>query len=184
MVNRNTYSICTADTSKDVTCKEIRSKLACSGSAADFVHLIYIVILNLPRQGSPADDFVVVPINVLSINGHIDLISEEIGYTCLIGTNVPHSQLLHWYNENVTYPPVIYDRRKLNPLSTSDTEEGQVPLEQQVIIWGDSNIPYLQQIPSPERIAESLARGIFFAKISAKIIETSQPLDLGTFSRF
>ena len=34
---------------------------------------------------------------------------------------------------------------------------------------------------SPEIITKSLPRGIFVAKIGARIIETSQPLDLGTF---
>ena len=34
---------------------------------------------------------------------------------------------------------------------------------------------------SPERIEVAMKRGIYFSKIGAKIIETSQPLDLGTF---
>ena len=46
-------------------------------------------------------------------------------------------------------------------------------------MWGDSDIPYLQQMMSPERIKLSSKRGVFFAKIGAKITETSQPLDLG-----
>ena len=48
-------------------------------------------------------------------------------------------------------------------------------------MWGDSDIPYLQQMTSPDRIVKSLSRGIFLAKIGAKISEISQPLDLGTF---
>ena len=48
-------------------------------------------------------------------------------------------------------------------------------------MWGDSDIPYLQQMTSPERIKLSVARGVYFSKIGAKITETSQPLDLGPF---
>ena len=44
---------------------------------------------------------------------------------------------------------------------------------------GDSDIPYLQQMISSDRIKAIVSRGVLFAKISAKIIETSQPLDLG-----
>ena len=51
-------------------------------------------------------------------------------------------------------------------------------------MWGDSDIPYLQQMTSPERIATSIKRGIFFAKIGVKITETSQPLDLGPFLKY
>ena len=48
-------------------------------------------------------------------------------------------------------------------------------------MWGDSDIPYLQQMTDPERIHKSISRGVFFAKIGAKITETPQPLDLGPF---
>ena len=48
-------------------------------------------------------------------------------------------------------------------------------------MWGDSNIPYPQQIMAPERVKVSMKRGIFFGKIGANITETLQPLDLGPF---
>ena len=51
-------------------------------------------------------------------------------------------------------------------------------------VYGNSDITYLQQMTSPERVSESVMRGIFFAKIGAKITETSQPLDLGPFFKF
>ena len=44
-----------------------------------------------------------------------------------------------------------------------------------------STCPYLQQMTSPERIATSIKREIFFTKIGAKITEKYQPLDLGPF---
>ena len=48
-------------------------------------------------------------------------------------------------------------------------------------MWGDSDIPYLKQVTDPDRIKLSISRGTYFPKIGAKITETSQPLDLGTF---
>ena len=48
-------------------------------------------------------------------------------------------------------------------------------------MWGDSNIPYLQQMTSLDRVKASVSRGVFFAKIGAKITETFQLLDLGPY---
>ena len=46
-------------------------------------------------------------------------------------------------------------------------------------MWGDSDIPYLQQMTTPERIATAMLLGLYFAKIGAKITENSKPLDMG-----
>ena len=46
--------------------------------------------------------------------------------------------------------------------------EGQIPIGQEVCMWGDSDIPYLQQMTDPERIKKSISRGIYFAKIWIK----------------
>ena len=48
-------------------------------------------------------------------------------------------------------------------------------------MWGDSDIPYLQQMTDPERIKKIISRGVYFTKIGAKIAEVSQPLDLDPF---
>ena len=48
-------------------------------------------------------------------------------------------------------------------------------------MWGDSDIPYLQQMRSPEGIEVATKRGIYFSKIGTKITEISQPLDLSSF---
>ena len=82
----------TSDTSKGVTCKGIDIKFTCGGSAAGFVYSIYIVILNPSKQEIPNDDVVVVHIKGISINGHTDLRSEEVGYVYLIGSNLPQSK--------------------------------------------------------------------------------------------
>ena len=48
-------------------------------------------------------------------------------------------------------------------------------------MWGDSDIPCLQQMTDPERIKKIMSRGAYFTKIEAKVTETSQPLYLGPF---
>ena len=48
-------------------------------------------------------------------------------------------------------------------------------------MWGDSEILYLRQITSPERVKASVSRCVFFVKNSTKITETPPPLDLGSY---
>ena len=100
---------------------------------------------------------------------------------CLIGSHVPQKHFFDWFNDNVTYPTIQSIRKKFNPMSSGNAVEGQVPVDQEVCMWGNSDIPYLQQMTDPERIKLSISRGVYFAKIGAKITENAQPLDLGPF---
>ena len=65
-------------------------------------------------------------------------------------------------------------RKTFNPLSTSDTNEGELLINQRVCMWEDSDNSYLQDMKSPERIEQSIAPGILFTKNVAQITETSQ----------
>ena len=122
-----------------------------------------------------------IPIKCLSINGHIDPRNNELVYLCLMGSRVPHKHFFDWYNENITYPTTQSIRKQHNPGSIPLGEDEDVPLDQRFVMWGDSDIPYIQNMTSPSRIEKSIKRGIYFTKIGAKITETSQPLDLGPF---
>ena len=66
----------------------ISISFACGGSAAGFVYTPFIIISGLSAEELPNDDFVVVSIEGLSINGHIDPRNKEFSYVCLIGFNV------------------------------------------------------------------------------------------------
>ena len=66
-------------------------------------------------------------------------------------------------------------------MSSGHTEEGQFPVGQEVFMWGDSDIPDLQQMTDPDRIKLTISRGTYFVKIGAKITENAQPLDLDPF---
>ena len=50
-------------------------------------------------------------------------------------------------------------------------------------MWGNSDIPYLNQMTTPERIEQSTEKDIYFVKIGANISEISQLLDLGPFQK-
>ena len=179
--NRNKDSMWSNTDSIDGICKGIRVKYACGGSAAGFLYPICIIISGLSKDEMPKEEFVVIPIEGLSINGHVDPRNKEVGYTCLIGSHVPQKHFCDWFNENVTYPTIQSIRKKFNPMSSGDAVDGQVPIDQEVCMWGDSDIPYLQQMTDPERIKLSISRGVYFAKNGAKITENAQPLDLGPF---
>ena len=86
--------------------------------------------------------------------------------------------LFEWFHETITYPTIKIIRKKINPLTTEKTQEGSIPSDQEACMLGGSDIPYLQQMTSPELVKASVSRGMFFAKIGAKITEMSQPLDL------
>ena len=52
----------------------------------------------LSKDKLQKDDFFVVPIEGLSINGHINPRNVEVGYMCLIGTNIPQKYVFEWFN--------------------------------------------------------------------------------------
>ena len=80
----------------------------------------------------------------------------------LLGCSVAQKHFFDWCNKHITYPTIQSIRKKYNPLSTSNPEAGEIHIDQEVCIWGDSNIPYLQQMTSPERVKLSVSRGLFF----------------------
>ena len=72
----------------------------------------------------PKEEFVVIPIEGLSVNRHIDPRNKEVGYMCLIGSHVPQKHFFDWFNENVTYPTIQSIRKKFNPMSSGNAVEG------------------------------------------------------------
>ena len=181
LVARNKDSMWTPDESRDTVCKGIRIKFACGGSAGGFVYPICILVSNLSKDELPSNDFKVVPIKGLTINGHMDPRSNEVGYLCLVGCNVAQSHFFNWFYEEITCKTVKAIRSLHNPNTTPLCDDEEIPVDQRVVMWGDSDIPYLQQMMSPIRIESSLKKGISFAKIGAKTTENVQPMDLGPF---
>ena len=75
----------------DTICKGICIKYVGVGSEAGLIYTIYIVVYNLSKVKLPNDQFVVVPIDELTITGNIDPRSKDVGYRCLGGSNQPHN---------------------------------------------------------------------------------------------
>ena len=106
---------------------------ACGGYTASFLYPILIMVSSLSKDELPNDEFVVVPIESLSINGHIYPRNKEVGYMWLISANVAQIVVVDWFNENVTYPTIKCIRKLFNPLSAGDAQEGQIPMDQQYV---------------------------------------------------
>ena len=180
--DRNRSSIWVNSDSSEEPCSGIRVKFACGGSAAGLVYPIVILISGLSDSEMPNDDFLVVEMKGMGINGRIDPRNEEIGYVCFMKHDVKQLHFFDWFYQKITYPTIVAIRKRYNQFyEDGDSDEQHDHHNDKCILWGDSDIPYLQQMTSPERIADSMNKGIYFSKIGAKITETSQPLDLGPF---
>jgi len=97
---------------------------------------------------------------------------------------------LSWYLESRTqrcqvttsslFPTVQAIRAQFDSFTTNEnliTDNNN----KKCVLWGDSEIPYLQQMTDPARVKESIWWGIYFSKIEAKITKVAQPLDPALF---
>ena len=75
----NRSSIWKNGDSSEITCSGIR-KYACGGSAPGFIYPICILILGVYDNEMPNEEFVVVNVEGLGINGRIDTRNKEVGY--------------------------------------------------------------------------------------------------------
>ena len=168
----------------EITCSGIR-EYACGGSSAGFIYPICILILGLYDSEMPNEEFVVVNVEGLGMNGRIDTRNKEVGYLCFVKKNFKQLYCFDWFYNNVTYPNVVAIRKRYNAFYDDDTEHnGEEPQQihqDKFVLWGDSDISYLQQMTNPARVEDSMKKGIYFSNIGAKIAETSQPLDRGPF---
>ena len=99
--------------------------------------------------------------------------SQEVGYLYLMGANVPQKNFFEWFYDEITCKTVERIRQVHNHLSSPLGDNEDIPIADRFFMWGDSDIPYLQQMMSPSRIQSSIKKGIYFAKVGAKITETS-----------
>ena len=76
------------DHGKNYVCKNVRVKFAYGGLAGGLIYPIRLLISNLSKEEFPSNDFSVIPIKGLTINGHVDPRSEVKGYLCLMGSNI------------------------------------------------------------------------------------------------
>ena len=132
LVSKNKDAIWTSGDRSNNVYKEIRIKFACSGSVVGFVYPVAIVVSNLSKEELPNNQWIVIPIKGLSINGHIDPRNEEVGYVRCMGTNLLYKYFFEWFNETITYPTIQTIQKKFNPLTTEETQEGSIHSDQDV----------------------------------------------------
>ena len=92
--DRNRSSIWINGDSSEEPCSGIRIKYACGGSAAGFIYPICILVSGLSDTEMPGEDFIVVPVEGLGINGRIDPRNKEVGYVCFMKRDVKQLHFL------------------------------------------------------------------------------------------
>ena len=98
---------------------------------------LVIVLSGLSKDELPNDDFLVVPIEGLNVNGHIDPRNKELGYMCCLGSNLPQKHFFDWFYENITYLTILDIRRCYNPFRE---ESNEVVEEEGIVIRPDEDI--------------------------------------------
>ena len=86
------------------------------------MYSVVIVLSGLSKDELPNDEFLVVPIEGLSVNGHIDPSNKEVGYMCCLCSNLPQKHFFDWFYKNITYPTISEIRRRYYPFRELSTE--------------------------------------------------------------
>ena len=93
--SRGKDSVWTTGTDTNHSSNGIRVKFACGSSAGGFLYPICLLVSSLGANDLPSQDFHVYEIEGLAINGHIDPRCEEVGYLCLMGSNVSQQRFFN-----------------------------------------------------------------------------------------
>lgn len=173
LLSRDKDSMWTNNESGSNMFKANRVRFACGGRGGDFMHPICILVSNLSDKEMPSIDFYVQPIKGLSINGHVDPQSEEVGYLCIMINDVSQQRFFDWFYKNVKCDTLANVRKRFNPMRVEMLPNEEIPVGQRFVMWGDSDIPYLQHMTTHQRVEASSKLGLYYAKIGAKITENA-----------
>ena len=77
--------------------KSIRVQFACDGSGGGLLYPICILVSNISKEHMSKADFNVVPVEGLTVNGHLDPCSKGFGYLCLMQSNISQLRFFEWY---------------------------------------------------------------------------------------
>ena len=100
------------------------------------------------------DEFLVFTLEGINISDDVDIDNTGLGYVCFMHINCAQLRFFECFYEKVTYPFIISIRKKINPNFVSENEI--IPDGQAILLWGDSDIPYLKQLTRPELMEQSL----------------------------
>ena len=87
-----------------------------------------------------------------------------------------HERYLPRYKKMITIPTIMATRIRFQGFG--ELAACNVSPEHNTVVWGDSDIPYLQQLSDPIRMESSVKMGILHCKIGAKITDKVQPMDV------
>ena len=82
----------------------------------------------------------------------------------------------YWYEKGITIPTIKDTQLRFQGFG--EEAAFNVSPEHNTVIWGDSNIPYRQQLSDPIWIESSVDMGILYCKIGAEITDKVQPMDV------
>ena len=124
----------------------------------------------------PEDDFYVCPIPGLTINAHLDIINYDPGFVFFMQSRCKQIRFFDWYEKVITILTIMTTRIRFQGFG--EQVACNVSPEHNTVVWGDSDIPNLQQLSDPIRIESSVKMGILHCKIGAKITDKVQPMDV------
>ena len=113
--------------------------------------------------------------------GKIDPRNEDLGYICFMRENVKKNHFFDWFYNHITYPTILAIKIKHAPTFYTTFEDNHQSTIK-FVLWGDSDIPYLQQMTEPMEIQDSMLRGLYFQRLELKLPSVSNPFTWGHFS--
>jgi len=136
------------DTKKlESSCQGLRVKFGLGSSASGSLFPTVIVYSGLSEEEMPDDDFYVCPIPGLTINAHLDIRNADPGYVCFMRSGCKQIRFFDWYEKMITIPTIMATRVRYQGFG--EQAACNVSPENNTVIWGDSDIPYLQQLSDP-----------------------------------
>ena len=76
----------------------------------------------------------------------------------------------------MTYPFITSISKRFSPNIISESEI--IPDDHAILLWYESDIPYLKKLTHPDQMEQSLNRRVNNAKVGAKITDCVQPVDV------
>ena len=115
----------------------VRVQSACGGSAGGYIYPIVILVSWLSDSEMPSDDFIVFPVEGMTINGHIDPRNRELGYACFMKQNVKQIYFFDWFYRTITYPTVQAIRAQFDSFTTNESLTTD-NTNKKCVLWGNS----------------------------------------------
>ena len=170
-------SECLENTSKlENSCQGLRVRFFMVSSTSGSLFTTVIVYSGLSKDEMPQENLCVCHIPGLTINAHIYIRNNDPGYVCFMQSGCKKICFFNWYEKVISIPTINTTRLRFQGFG--EEAACNVSTEHNTVIWGDSDIPYLQQLSDLIRKESSVNMGILHCKIGAQITDKVQPMDV------